>query len=255
MYKISKIVSKQVVSLCGAKVLGTVVDVKFSPSLKRAEYLLLMDCEENDDAYLKLPMKSVHSLGEDAVVVKTLASPLSVERESSNSPINRPCYNQDGKSLGRISDVELNENYSTYAFSAGGVSYAADTLLSFSPSLVIINDSGTPIKLPRPKARPPRQADKDLPVFTANCENRPVGTTYLPCSDMNTEITLPTKLCSPPPDLGTPDFSFLLGKRISRALYSADGELIAAQDSVITQSTIASARKDNKLVQLTLRAY
>lgn len=265
MYKISTVVSKQVVSLCGATVLGTVVDVLFHPSLKRAQSLLLMDCEENDEAYLVLPVQRVSALDGDAVVVKTLTAPLAATKEPSNNPVNLPCYNQDGKSLGVLVDVELDERFKTTAFVTNNHRYPADTLLSFSEKLAIFNDTGAPIKLPRPKARPPRQQDKDVKVQVnaqtagiqswQNAAQAYDGKAYAPDRNYNAGIALPKVISSPPPDLGAPDFSFLLHKRLARALYASDGRLIAPQDCVITEAVILDAGRENKLVQLALRAY
>lgn len=255
MYKISGIVSKQVVSLSGAKVLGTVIDVKFDASLKRADSLLLVDCEENDEALLKLPLRCVFSLDGDAVVVKNLSAPLESVRAASNSPVNLPCYNQDGKSLGTVKDVEIDERYRTVGFATGAGNYTIEQLLSHSDSLIIFNDTGAPIKLPRPKARPPRQSDKNISVSVTETAIGSADDAKVYIPEAASAIATPTVISSPPPDLGAPDFSFLIGKRVDKALYSTSGELIAAQGSVITQEVIAKAGKLNKLVHLTLRAY
>ena len=76
MYRLSDIVSKQVISLKGAHALGTAIDVLFSRDLKKADSLLLSDPEENDDKYLKLALSKVFKLGGEAIVVRAPNAPL-----------------------------------------------------------------------------------------------------------------------------------------------------------------------------------
>jgi sporulation protein YlmC with PRC-barrel domain len=260
MYKLSDIISKQAISLRGAQLLGTVSDVRFAPTLKKADALLLIDGEENDDGYLTLPAKAVSTMKEDSVVVRALSSPLTLSALPPNNPINLPCLNQDGKMLGRLSDITFDDKFAVVAFVVGESEYAADTLLSYSSSLVIFNDSGAPIKLPR--ARPnPKPSDKKTVVKTAFVPASPPLTEQAPAIENPTEteektsVTTPTAAPSPAPDFGTPDFSFLLGKCVTKTLCAASGRIIAAAGEIVTEQIIADATRENKLVQLTLRAY
>ncbi len=261
MYKLSDIISKQAISLRGAQLLGTVSDVRFAAALKKADALLLIDGEENADGYLSLPTKSIHTMKEDSVVVRSLSSPLAFSFLPPNNPINLPCVNQDGKMLGRLSDITFDEKFAVIAFTVGESEYKADTLLSHSDSLVIFNDSGAPIKLPRSRPKP-KAADRKTVVKTTALpvETAPPQKTEQPVENTAAEaekppVTTPTAAPSPAPELGAPDFSFLLGKCITKTLCSSSGRTIAAVGEIVTEQIIADAARENKLVQLTLRAF
>ncbi len=273
MYKLSDIVSKQVIALSGARLVGTVANVRFSPSLKKADSLLLLDNEENDDGYLCLPVKMITTMKEDSVVIRSVSRPLTVFRGNAANPVNLPCCNQDGKILGRICDIEFTEDFSVESFAVSEKTYPADTLLSYSDCLVIFNDSGKEIKLPKPKARKPKLSDAAVKATItsyaaekkehtepkndiANQEQSEEEAMRQPQSAQSDKptVTTPTAVPSPAPDFGAPDFSFLLGKRLIRALCTSDGRLIAAENDVITSDVISQAAKENKLVQLALRA-
>lgn len=257
MYKLSEIISKQAISLRGALALGTVSDVRFAPTLKKADALLLIDGEENDDGYLTLPVRAVHTMKEDCAVVRSLSEPLTLSALPSNNPINLPCLNQDGKVLGKLSDITLSEKFDVVSFIVGEKEYAADTLLSHSDSLVIFNDSGSFIKLPKPRPKP-KPSDKKISVKAAvlppTVEQAPDGAVKDEAAEKQ-PVTTPTAAPSPAPSLGAPDFSFLLGKCVTRTLCAADGKVIAEAGEIVSQQTIADAARENKLVQLTLRAY
>lgn len=251
MYKISEIVSKQVVELSLARVLGTVVNVSFSPSLKRADGLLLFDENENDETLLSLPIRSVSAVNE-MIVVRSLSAPLKECPFPVLGPINRPCCNHEGKRLGTVTDAILSDDFSLSALQVGETRYAADKLLAFSDSLVIINDSDSPVRLPKKKIRRPKAADKEIRVKAAAVQLPTASEKEN--SEQNASGAVSTPTAQPSERVCLPDFSFLIGKKVAEALLSKSGVLIAAPNSIITQDTIDAAASENRLVHLALRA-
>ena len=158
MYKISDIVSKQVITLSGAQSLGTVIDVLFSPDYRRADSLLLMDEEEDDDLLFRLPFRSGVTIGEDVAFVRSLSAPLEVFDGISASPIGKQCYGVGGKALGRLTDIELDEKFYVTALMTEKETFGRDKLVRASGALVVINDSGKEYKLPRPSVRRPKSS-------------------------------------------------------------------------------------------------
>ncbi|MCI9031429.1 MAG: hypothetical protein HFK09_02770 [Clostridia bacterium] len=309
MYRLSDIVSKQVISLKGAHVIGTVIDVLFAKELKRADGLLLSDPEENDDKFLKLALSKVYRLDGDAVVVQSLNSPLFPYDGKRNNPAGLIAYGASGKIYGHITDVEWNDECEVTAFFAGENKLLPETLLSYSHELVAFNDTDEKIVLPKFRPQRPKPKDKKIKVkATVDSEaaqtaiatqiisekeeptESPISATEsLPTGSIaqsydkatvenggaagaetaivttptgalgNKEydahtIDTPTTVPKNSSEFGAHDFSFLTGKRVIRALYSSSGRTIAAENSIITPATIADAARENKLVQLALRA-
>lgn len=301
MYKLSEIVSKQVISLKGAHALGTTIDVLFSKDLKKADSLLLSDPEENDDGFLRLAFPKVYKLGGEAIVVRALSAPLPRFDGAANNPAGLTAYGASGKIYGSITDVEWDDGLNVTAFFAGEEKLSPDALLSFSRELIAFNDTDEKIVLP--KSRPPSPAlnDKSIKVkatiaksisASGNAEDSASASenSVSPVSDRQTQasglafpeaigargasvtvvttptgalgnkeydsytVDTPTTVPKGSSEIGAPDFSFLTGKRVTRALYSSSGRTIAAENSIITPAIISDAACENKLVQLALRA-
>lgn len=252
---VSEIISKRIVELRTARILGTVINVKFSPTLKKAENLLLLDENENDETFLSLGIKNLFAFRNEFLVVKSINSPLLVHNGGTFNPINLPACNQDGKTLGKITDVSLNENYTVKSFILGKTEFDFGKLLSFSESLVIFNDSGKRITLPKLSSHAPSKTDLKQMIVKAFelTTDIPQSPSAIGAAPTSFGVATPTAASMPPSERHS-DFSFLVGKRIARDLYSSAGKLIAACGSVITFETIKAAGKDNKLVQLTIRA-
>ena len=311
MYRLSDIVSKQVISLKGAHTLGTAIDVLFSRDLKKADSLLLSDPEENDDKYLKLALSKVFKLGGEAIVVRAPNAPLFHFEGAANNPAGLVAYGASGRVYGRITDVEWDDGFDVTAFYAGEERLLPDSLLSFSRELIAFNDTDEKIVLPKSRPHPPKPKDKKIKVKAAaeitattsvpdkkdgtatepQIGNRPTPEPIEPALRESEEAspepestksdgaagasitvvttptgalgnreydsyTVDTPTASPKnsPEMGAPDFSFLTGKCVTRALYSSSGRLIANENTVITPAIIADAARENKLVQLALRA-
>lgn len=59
---------------------------------------------------------------------------------------------------------------------------------------------------------------------------------------------------SPAPKQEKVKYSFLLGKRLERDIFTNDGKLLLAKDELITDATIQKAKTHDKLVLLALHS-
>lgn len=160
MYKLSDIVSKQVIVLSSAQLLGTITDALLSPDLKKAESFILIDPEEESDEYMRLKTSEIFCIGEDAVVVRALSRPPYGYAGKTNNPMGKQCYGAHGKLLGRISDIELDESFAVSSFTLGENVFEPSSLLRSSETLVIFNDGEDEFPLPKPKVRRPASSKK-----------------------------------------------------------------------------------------------
>ena len=294
MYRLSDIVSKQVIVLSGARLLGTITDALLTPDLKKADSFILIEPEEESDEYMRLKTSEIFCIGEDAVVIRALSRPPYVYAGKTNNPMGKQCYGVSGKLLGRVSDIEFDENFAVSSFTLGENVFEPSLLLRSSETLVIFNDGKDEFPLPKSKVRRPASSKKTLikaavlPTSYADNSQQPpdkndpnnetgesdaatrhkaagsesaahaiVGTpTGALGRDEYDTRTVDTPTALPPDRLHTraPDFSFLIGSHMTRPLYGSSGKLIAPAGAAITSEIISDAAKDGKLVQLTLRA-
>ncbi|MCL2176477.1 MAG: hypothetical protein FWB72_00765 [Firmicutes bacterium] len=122
--KLKDYINKPVIALNVSGTIGVVADFLFDKKLRRTssmlieikeEYLsnlknllgeMFEACKQLKSGYALLRMSSIHNIGTDAVVIKTLR-PLKPVPENLVSPYNLSVFNSLGKYLGAISDIDL----------------------------------------------------------------------------------------------------------------------------------------------------
>lgn len=272
MIRVSELLSKRLIALSTAEIIGTVSNIIFDEKLTKGLILKIYNDDGDDVSISYADLKKVKSFEEDACTVKD-KSAIMYEWNSSippfNNPINCECYNQDGKVLGIVKDLILEEN-KVQSIIVGNTEFKPGELLSYSDQLLIINDTGKPYKLPKNKIKIPKS---DAPlnrkiVVHSLSENQPAtGVKTFDSADktekpeeVKTDIALPHKMpplgqVSPMPaeNAQTP-YSFLLGKTVSKDIFSDNGIIIIEDKSLVTSQIILAAKKAGKLVQLALHA-
>lgn len=245
MYKISELIGKQAITLVDASRQGIVLGVCFDKAIKKLKGFFLLS--EDDETIYFVEYRYFSSLFGDAVVVRSDLdlSPESKARGAS-SPINLPAYNQNGKFLGNIRDINLEENR-VISFVTDNQEIPAGTILSYSDALIIFNDTKDVIKLRRPARK------KEIIIETqgepANQETLPPPAKAVApqrvSANRQESSNIPSEMSR---------YSFLLGKRLKRSIYSNDGKLIARENELVTERTIKFAKEHGKLVAIALHS-
>jgi len=154
MYTISELIGKEAIILSDGTSAGTVANICFDTRLKTFKYVLLI-FDEHEDRKIA-PFRAISAFKDDAIVIKSSESVVDIKEGGDNlmfCPINLPAFNQDGKALGTIRDV-LMEDSRTKEFVTDLISIDAETLLTASDKLLIFNDTGEKIKKPPVKKKP-----------------------------------------------------------------------------------------------------
>lgn len=237
MYRVSELLSKPLITLSDAKYAGTVSNIFFDKALRRGSCLELLSEDDAAPERTAIDLKYV-KLGPDAAVVphSVLLEPVKTSGLTSN-PINCAAYNQDGKRLGRVSDVLL-DGTNIVSVEVDGKPYEVATLIAHSDKLLILNDSGRSFKPYRPARKPtlPPEPPVEPPPATTPPES---------------VVVLPEKLTAAPPvDRG--EYAFLLDKKTTKHLLSPEGTLLVPAGTVVTHEVIDRVRSAGKLVQLAL---
>lgn len=153
MTLISEVLGKQLICLETAQIVGTISNIMFDENFSKPCTLEIVTDNDEDTEYKFVDFKKVTSFTEFAAVV-TESSAITNSWNSVfmgvPNPINSDCFNQSGKFLDRVSDVTMEGN-KVESIIIGGKTYLPKQVISISKNILIINDSGKPVKISRPK--------------------------------------------------------------------------------------------------------
>lgn len=105
MEKISKLISKKVISLDDAKQVGYVLDVILDENVKTYTGLIVVD-EESEHSFV-LPRENIYSVGEDTLMIENSSKLQFNISDKTNNPVGKIVYDCHGNGLGRVVDVEI----------------------------------------------------------------------------------------------------------------------------------------------------
>lgn len=224
MEKVSKFISKKVISLKDGVLLGYVLNVIFDDDLKTFSGLIVVD-EESENNFL-IESKDIVSTGDDCIMIDN-SSKLQFFISSSNSPIRKLVYDCYGNSLGRVIEVEI---------SGKTVKKIITNRCEFSPRFVQKN--GENFIIFGNAKRKKRSISFKEQVGENGFESLPsVSVTTQP--QTNVEPENQTRLFA--------NSNSLIGKIVTNEVLGLNNELIAKKFEIIDKKIIKKARMHNKL--------
>ena len=232
MSKISDIISKQVVSLYEARLVGTIVNVNFDEKFSKLKSFIVVD--EEGDRELELSVKDVYSQ-KDSFVIKNEAKLKAVFFEAeTNNPINKICITIAGEVLGKISDVELCGEEVKEILLESGVKVTPEQVVACE-SVLIINSGENKVK----RAGFAPRAKK-------------VNTDNIVVKIQEEEIPSEEKIIPKPVQLVPPRFvaKTLLGQISLKTIKGLNNEIIVKKGEQITNKVLERAKLHNVLNQL-----
>ena len=276
MSRLSAVIGKPVLNIATTCIIGKVTDVYFDENLKKAVYFCIEIFPENKPMLLEYT--EAQSIL-DAVVVADDVKLTSIQDADvtalRTSVMGMPVYAPNGADKGKIKDIIITL--------AGKITKLQTTTSEFTPSAIIsvgnvILQKGA-VKSKTKKTVIPRPSE-ERPVYILNDAKKvlEIEKTIL---DGSMPIPMPPKqetekepvlsngafemLLEGPraysydDDARTPprvicDYEFLLGRTLGADLCTYTGELIAKQNSTVTDAIVDKARRAGKLVELTLNS-
>ncbi len=276
MSRLSAVIGKPVLNIATTCIIGKVTDVYFDENLKKAVYFCIEIFPENKPMLLEYT--EAQSIL-DAVVVADDVKLTSIQDADitalRTSIMGMPVYAPNGADKGKIKDIIITL--------AGKITKLQTTTSEFTPSAIIsvgnvILQKGA-VKSKTKKTVIPRPAE-ERPVYILNDAKKvlEIEKTIL---DGSMPIPMPPKqetekepvlsngafemllegsrAYSYDDDARTPtrvicDYEFLLGRTLGADLCTYTGELIAKQNSTVTDTIVDKARRAGKLVELTLNS-
>ncbi len=263
--QLSSLIGKKVISPAGEE-LGYVTGAYLTRDLKSLSALTAADGDEED---FILPVRAVIASSDAIIATKSrIPSPAGVR-----APIGLRAFSEKGADLGVVGDWLFGDCEPAFIVVKDGVrtSYAAETVVS--EENVIVYLSG---KRPAPKKRtktktaaPETENDaamhKDPLAKNRTAQAETIQTETEPKDGDGTfgapEAEAAEKTEPPAPDgtepqeqavkfeLGTRN---LLGKRVVRSVFDAQGEIVALAGDRITPEVLSRARRKGRLLALTV---
>ncbi len=252
--QLSSLIGKKIISPSGEQ-LGYVTGAYLSRDLRSLAALAAADGEEEE---FFLPARAVSSCSDAIIAAKSRVSVVC----GVPAPIGVHAFSEKGADLGVVGDWLFGDCEPVFILVKDGVrtGYAADSVVS--EENVIVYLSG---ERPAPKRRAKRPTKKPSTENEGGMsEPLPAESTSeapSPASPSAAEET-PKGPASPPPaplqtaqrggvqyELGGRN---LLGKRVVRSVYDAQGEIVALAGDRITPEILSRARKKGRLLALTV---
>ena len=157
MIQLSELIGKELICLKTASAVGTIGNVVFDKRLRTAKYLQILNGGDTEPEVQYAELRRVKGLTSDACTVNYTSSVFCRwNRPFAGvvSPINCACFNQDGRLLGRVRDIFLEpDSKAVTTILVDETEYSPCRLLSYSDQMLILNDSGKPIRLAAPKTQ------------------------------------------------------------------------------------------------------
>lgn len=243
MKRLSELISKKVLNIYLGKLEGLVLDVIFDDKYEKITRLTLVDL---DDEEYEVEARAIYST-KDIVTIRNSAkiTPIISKTEKrTNNPILKNVYSITGEYLGRLTDIEIKDNFAVNSFITEVVTFTPKQIVNVKEN-IIVDTQNKKVKLSHFK---PKHA---MPRVIKNTDDEKRVTILAPQIEA-LEISTHTTSQAPTPQkiLGTNDF--LLGRKADKTIYSLNNDLIIRKDNLITKKHLELARKYGKLAELTI---
>lgn len=250
MNKLSNILGRPVISLYNGQIEGTIINASFDKKMQKIKHLLILDepIESTTDDMLNeikiLATKDVYIIGQDAIIVRNNScifnySTLEPDIQYMN-PINSEVYTVLGKRIGKIFDINFDNNFNVISCVIDDNNEVSiEKLATLGNGLVLMQDKNKEIEINRFRIKRPSVEKTSEPIKILRKDSPVIQNFNI---DKHLSTTLPLKI--------TGSADILLGRVITQNLYNQSKELIAKKGNIITQNVIKNARKNGKIKEL-----
>ena len=228
MFNVTDILSKEVLSLSDAAPIGIIENAYLSPDLSRMKGWTVV-VEDSDDEGL-LPLSRIIGTT-DAVTVMNASA---VKAPSGiKCPLGRHVYDSEGRVLGVLREIIMDERGNTQALLIGESSYAPSDVLRASKNVVILRAPNHSSLIVRraPLHKPVRVPRPIIP------EEKADGATAMEERNMT----------------AYGEYAFLIGRTVSKDILAA-GSILAKEGTQVDATVVEAARAKGKLVELTVNS-
>lgn len=229
----TKLIGMKVVAAYDGKSEGFISDVVFNKNYTQIKSLVIVNNLEEKQI---LNTNKVYKLGEDIILIKnSSAFIVGTLQENKNGIINKQTYDINGKSLGKITEIIINENWKIDKIITD-INEFLPTKIICANDYVIINTENSNLKTKN--FAPKHKINKT--VTTTNLVKIAENNDAFDVKPLTpTQVKVNTSLD-------------LLGKRLERDFVVFGNQVLAPRNTVITSSLLTTAKQMNVLNELYL---
>lgn len=258
MNLLSEIISKPVLNLYNGRIEGTIKNVCFDNSFKKILHLKMFDNEEEE---FLIDTTKIYCVGQNSIVIKNSEALTSTINENicqENNPINLASYSILGNSMGKLTDIELNDKFEAITFITEiGTKIKREQILNIGQS-IIINDTDKKITVSnfKPKIKLTNVINEKniitiMPKIEDNSKEQNLN--IIEPTEKKIEKKEPFKIYNQPtPQKLIGNGNFLIGRKAVKTIYGINNEIIIKKDNIINAKNLENAKKHSKLVELTV---
>jgi sporulation protein YlmC with PRC-barrel domain len=253
---ISDLLSKPIITIYEAQMVGTALTALFDKKMRRAFALLAVSDEDEDEIFYTVPLVRIEK-ADNALTIKN-RNCVHVYKEDPllvRCPINHSVFSTSGESKGVVRDISYDDStLEVIALITDMGEIPASSVVSVSDSIVMIKGEGfTGAQAPRKRKSAPKKPKEEkaplpeikaIPLVFEDAEEAEETPEDIPFSYFAPSRYSPARIIS--------DYSFLLGRKVLQDVYSTAGDLIIEGGTIIKAETVETARKYGKLVELTV---
>lgn len=231
MFKLSNIISMPVISIYESKIIGTIHNALFNSKTAKCEYIVI---NSTDDIEYLLHSKDIINLSKDSATISNKTKLTLLENdikllENLANPINASIHSISGEKLHEIKDIELNKKLNIVSYIVeNNETIDSKNIIAFTEKVAIYSKTKVRISNYKPKSK------IVIPKATA--------TTVKTVENNLSSIKVPSLIG---------DTKILLNRTALKDMILPNGEILIKHGYTITSSTIKTACKYGKLIELT----
>ncbi|MGN1213025.1 MAG: PRC-barrel domain-containing protein [Christensenellales bacterium] len=234
MKTLSNLIGKPIISIYDGKIEGYVKNLLFDKKLTKLCFLQFFDDNTQEDKLLNV--KSIYSIGQDAIILRNSFDVMLDTIDVSNyvNPNNFDIYSVDGNKIGKVSDITLNDkNKIENLVLQDKTKLLIKNILNVGDKVVILKQGQSKLNISffKSKANIIKYNKSDIKVEIQN------GVTYIKPQKPNKIITN--------------NYEFLIGRKTNKNIYADNGELLVKKQTKINTNIIDVVCRNGKLKELT----
>jgi sporulation protein YlmC with PRC-barrel domain len=248
MHKLCDLIGKKVIRPDNASEIGTLVNALLNSDFTKIKFWELFN---DSDETLYVDARHVDCIC-DVVMLKQKVVPTKKDNLSSTlcaCPINLPVYQIDGKFLGIVDDVLL-DNQTVMAICIKDYSFTPNKIIKKSTEMLIVSCENNTEDI-KTSSNVPFGFTKN--TVTAQIKPYP-DITIIDDKTMAQFPTIPYPIQQENTNLKVDSFSFLLGKKVTRSLLDKQKNTLAYAGQTVDKNLLLIMKQHNLLVTLALNA-
>ena len=234
MKTLSNLIGKPIISIYNGKIEGYVKNLLFDKKLTKLCFLQFFDDNTQEEKLLNV--KSIYSIGQDAIILKNSFEIILDTIDESNyiNPNNFQIYSVAGNKIGKVADITLNDkNKIENIILQDKTKLPLKNILNVGDRVIILKEGQSKLKISNFKSRTNiiKYSKSNIKVEIQN------GVTVIKPQKPNKIITN--------------NYEFLIGRRTNKNIYADNGELLVKKQTKINTNIIDIVCRNGKLKELT----